>query len=300
MNDVHGGSVIGMTDEDGDEVARYTYDPYGGLVAISGETLAKRNPLRYRGYYYDNETQLYYLPARYYNPDTARFLSVDPAPPSAGDPTTLNAYLYCFGDPVQFFDPTGAFGDFSGDGKLNSTDYYAKDYLDDPTDENEAAAVAAYLVDGAGGSPGQVASSGQDAKMRIVQGATVADAVMGAAIDAMRGHGPLVTVGSTQDSNCHSVSNGMSNEEILLTVLGPSNWGYALFGGGLALGAMAFTATGPVIVVTGSTLGTTASPALLTVGGAYVCAGVFMVVGGTLIAIDRFIWSPFVEERYGQ
>ena len=63
----HGGSVIGMTDEDGDEVARYVYDPYGGLARMSGDPIATRNPLRYRGYYYDNETKLYYLPARYYD-----------------------------------------------------------------------------------------------------------------------------------------------------------------------------------------------------------------------------------------
>ena len=104
-----------MTDEDGDEVARYAYDPYGGLVAIRGDPIATRNPLRYRGYYYDNETQLYYLPARYYNPDTARFLSVDPAPPSAGDPTSLNGYAYCVGDPVQFEDPDGRKAIMDGD-----------------------------------------------------------------------------------------------------------------------------------------------------------------------------------------
>ncbi|MDA3937015.1 MAG: RHS repeat-associated core domain-containing protein [Actinomycetota bacterium] len=107
----HGGSVISMTDEDGDEVARYAYDPYGGLVGMSGDEIATRNPLLYRGYYYDNETQLYYLPARYYNPDTARFLSVDPAPLSAGDPTSLNGYAYCVGDPVNASDPTGAIAD---------------------------------------------------------------------------------------------------------------------------------------------------------------------------------------------
>ena len=104
-----------MTDEDGDEVARYAYDPYGGLVGMSGDPIATRNPLRYRGYYYDNETQLYYLPARYYNPDTGRFLSVDPAPPSAGDPTSLNGYAYCVGDPVQFADPDGRKAIMDGD-----------------------------------------------------------------------------------------------------------------------------------------------------------------------------------------
>ncbi len=118
-----GGSVIGITDENGDEVARYAYDPYGVPTATSGtDPMAARNPLRYRGYYYDTETGMYYLPARYYEPRSARFLSVDPAPPKAGDPTTLNAYSYCFGDPVNRWDPTGA--DSPKDGPYDAPEWY--------------------------------------------------------------------------------------------------------------------------------------------------------------------------------
>ncbi|MGB4592635.1 MAG: RHS repeat-associated core domain-containing protein, partial [Coriobacteriia bacterium] len=54
------------------------------------------------------ETGLFYLPARYYDPATYRFLSQDPAAPSAGDPLSLNAYAYCLGDPVGASDPSGA------------------------------------------------------------------------------------------------------------------------------------------------------------------------------------------------
>ena len=104
-----GGSVIGITDASGAEIARYAYDPFGNPTATSGtDPLAARNPLRYRGYYYDAESGLYYLPARYYEPRSARFLSVDPAAPSAGDPASLNSYVYCQGDPVNASDPTGA------------------------------------------------------------------------------------------------------------------------------------------------------------------------------------------------
>ena len=143
----HGGSVIGMTDEDGDEVARYAYDPYGGLVGMSGDPIATRNPLRYRGYYYDNETQLYYLPARYYNPDTGRFLSVDPAPPTAGDPMTLNGYAYCAGDPVQLVDPDG-----EEPHGYNMPDGYGEDgynnngYGDDKSSMQEAQTYAAVVI----------------------------------------------------------------------------------------------------------------------------------------------------------
>jgi len=65
-------------------------------AAVSGsDPLVERNPLRYRGYYFDTATGMYYLPARYYDPESARFLSVDPAPPEAGDPVSINKYVYC-------------------------------------------------------------------------------------------------------------------------------------------------------------------------------------------------------------
>ena len=111
----HEGSVLGMVDESGYRVATYRYDPwgrqmlaYGGVFPYGDTTpLARRQPLRYRGYYYDAETAFYYLPARYYDPATYRFLSPDPAPPSAGNPLSLNAYSYCENDPVNASDPTG-------------------------------------------------------------------------------------------------------------------------------------------------------------------------------------------------
>lgn len=65
----------------------------------------------YRAYYHDTATGHYYLPARYYDPDTMRFLSPDPAPPSAGDPLSLNRYAYCVGGPVDMSDPTGEIAD---------------------------------------------------------------------------------------------------------------------------------------------------------------------------------------------
>jgi len=110
------GSVIAITDSSGLLVASYTYGAYGDVLTATGyganAALAERNPLRYRGYYYDTATGLYYLPVRYYDPGTCRFLSADPAGPSAGDPLTLNAYAYCVGDPVNLEDPSGAVPDY--------------------------------------------------------------------------------------------------------------------------------------------------------------------------------------------
>ena len=62
-------------------VVKYKYDAYGNCTILSGSnvTIANANPFRYRGYYYDEETKLYYLNARYYNPDWCRFISTDSA-----------------------------------------------------------------------------------------------------------------------------------------------------------------------------------------------------------------------------
>ena len=110
------GSVVAITSEAGTVVASYRYGAFGELVSIGGTNaeLAARNPLRYRAYYYDTHSALYYLPARYYDPASARFLLPDPAPASAGDPRTLDRYMYCTGDPVNYYDPTGAYLDAGG------------------------------------------------------------------------------------------------------------------------------------------------------------------------------------------
>ncbi|HSQ21439.1 MAG TPA: RHS repeat-associated core domain-containing protein [Coriobacteriia bacterium] len=120
------GSVVAITNPTGSVVARYRYDAFGAVTSVAGsDPIATRNPLRYRAYYHDASTGLYYLPARSYDPATARFLSPDPAPPSAGDPLSLNAYAYCEGDPVNSSDPTGAVTDV----EWGAWDYY---YNHDP------------------------------------------------------------------------------------------------------------------------------------------------------------------------
>ena len=68
------------------------------------------NPFRYRSYYFDTETGLYFLKTRYYDPEIGRFISIDDI--AYLDPTTiggLNLYAYCGNDPVNRYDPTGHF-----------------------------------------------------------------------------------------------------------------------------------------------------------------------------------------------
>ncbi|MCB6946210.1 RHS repeat-associated core domain-containing protein, partial [[Eubacterium] rectale] len=70
---------ISIVDQSGNEVGSYTYDAYGNVLTETGE-IAKYNPIRYAGYYYDAETKDYYLKARYYNPANGTFLAMDPQP----------------------------------------------------------------------------------------------------------------------------------------------------------------------------------------------------------------------------
>ena len=70
--------------------------------------IGKYNPLRYRGYVYDEETGLYYLQSRYYNPETGRFINADnPSYLGSDGITSYNLFSYCGNNPVTGYDPTG-------------------------------------------------------------------------------------------------------------------------------------------------------------------------------------------------
>ncbi|WP_198299610.1 DNRLRE domain-containing protein [Tumebacillus avium] len=102
------GDVIAVTDDSNNYVAQYTYDAWGNIVAQSG-SFADENPYRYGSYRYDVESGLYYLTARYYNPQYGTFLSLDPQAGEMTDPLTHNGYLYGANNPVSFIDPDGEF-----------------------------------------------------------------------------------------------------------------------------------------------------------------------------------------------
>ena len=110
------GNVKGITDANGELVASYEYDEWGKLLALTPAedgneeqiAVATKNPLRYRGYYYDNETGLYYLQSRYYSPDLCRFISPDDFEYINNSSTLyLNAYAYCYNNAVSLSDAEG-------------------------------------------------------------------------------------------------------------------------------------------------------------------------------------------------
>lgn len=97
-------------------MVQYVYDAWGNHAVLDANGndltdpnhIGNRNPFRYRGYFYDVETGLYYLQTRYYDPEVGRFLNMDDV--SYADPEQfhgLNLYAYCGNDPVNRIDPNG-------------------------------------------------------------------------------------------------------------------------------------------------------------------------------------------------
>jgi len=103
------GDIIRIYDEEGNIVGEYAYDAYGKhIIKIDVDGVATLNPFRYRGYYYDDETQLYYCNSRYYSPELCRWISPDSI--EYLDPESingLNLYCYCYNNPIMYADPSG-------------------------------------------------------------------------------------------------------------------------------------------------------------------------------------------------
>lgn len=102
------GDITRIEDVNGNVLATYEYDAWGKLISSSG-SLATINPLRYRGYYYDTETELYYLSSRYYDPKVSRFINADStdAVLSANGLYDQNLFAYCDNNPVMRTDMGG-------------------------------------------------------------------------------------------------------------------------------------------------------------------------------------------------
>lgn len=100
------GNVVGLIDNNDDLVARYRYAPFGESELATG-SLAQANPLRFAAREYDATSGLYYMRARYYDPEVGRFISEDPLGLADG----INPYLYASNNPLMGRDPTGLFQD---------------------------------------------------------------------------------------------------------------------------------------------------------------------------------------------
>ena len=97
---------MSIVDGTGAVVAEYEYDPYGNIISATGE-LAEVNPLRYRGYVYDQECNLYYLQSRYYDPKIGRFINADAFASTGQGILGHNMFAYCGNNPIIRRDPMG-------------------------------------------------------------------------------------------------------------------------------------------------------------------------------------------------
>ena len=106
------GDIIAIADISVNLVAKYTYDSWGKLISIKDSNDVDKttdenfigyvNPIRYRGYYYDSETGLYYLNARYYDPEVGRFINADGTLDGG-----YNLFEYCLNNPILLSDLNG-------------------------------------------------------------------------------------------------------------------------------------------------------------------------------------------------
>ena len=102
------GDILKVITATGTEAATYTYDAWGKLLTSTGD-LAEVNPIRYRGYYYDTETELYYLHSRYYDPEVCRFVNSDSFSYlcANNDFASVNLFVYCGNSPAMRADSAG-------------------------------------------------------------------------------------------------------------------------------------------------------------------------------------------------
>ena len=128
------GNITGILDKNGKIIVKYKYDAWGNHAAVclnlkdgreefcditdetisftgkyaTYKTLAEKNPFRYRSYYYDTETDMYYLKTRYYDPEIGRFITIDDVSYLAPDTINgLNLYAYCGNNPIMRVDANG-------------------------------------------------------------------------------------------------------------------------------------------------------------------------------------------------
>ena len=111
------GDIVGIYNGVGELKAHYEYDAWGNVISITDNNgnaitnpnhIGNLNPFRYRGYYQDTETGLYYLMSRYYDAVTHRFINADGYFQAGTTILDGNTFAYCANNPIYSSDPTGS------------------------------------------------------------------------------------------------------------------------------------------------------------------------------------------------
>ena len=107
-------NITSIIDSNGEIKVQYKYDAWGNHAILDNngndinDGIGLLNPFRYRSYYYDDETGLYFLQSRYYDPEVGRFISQDSLEFADHNSIIgLNLYAYCSNNPVNLVDPNG-------------------------------------------------------------------------------------------------------------------------------------------------------------------------------------------------
>lgn len=104
--------IIGILNLNNQLIVKYEYDSFGNILNIiddSNINLSQINKYRYRSYYYDQETKLYYLNNKYYNPVWGKFLNADNYISTDTGPSGYNMYAYCNNNFIKYKDYDGHF-----------------------------------------------------------------------------------------------------------------------------------------------------------------------------------------------
>jgi len=139
------GSTTALTDNTGNVTDRFEYAPYGELQNHVGNT---KTPFLYNGRdgVMTDSNGLYYMRARYYNPDIKRFINQDIISGDISDGRTLNRYAYVNGNPISLTDPFGLSPSFSPSSIVHGV--FDLVSLIDPTGVVDGINAVIYLVEG--------------------------------------------------------------------------------------------------------------------------------------------------------
>jgi len=183
--------IVGLMDGSGVRVVEYIYDAWGKLISTTGTlatTLGADNPFRYRGYYYDTETGLYYLTTRYYDPEVCRFISADVYMSTGQGVLGGNMWAYCGNNPVNRYDIDGDFWHIVIGAAVGAVVGFASSVVSDLLSGKELAEVdwaGAGISAVTGALGGALTASGAGIGLQIAGSAAIAAA--GNAADQIRG-----------------------------------------------------------------------------------------------------------------